>query len=208
MVRGCAADEAADYGRVHSTLSIGIHIDLGEWYYAQGAWVPAYEVVEIEQPGAVASEISKQLARFRQLLGREPTHIDSHQHVHLREPARAAFLSMSKQMRVPLRHLSAVRYCGEFYGQTADGLPLPEVITVNRLIDLIQDLPPGLTELGCHPGYAEDSNTTYHVERQLEVAVLCDARLRPALDSLGIELCSFSSANVRALRAENEQTET
>lgn len=52
-------------------------------------------------------------------------------------------------------------------------------------------LPPGLTELSCHPGYVTDLETMYRHERAAEVQVLCDPRIRAGLGAMGIELCSF-----------------
>src|SRR6266566_7386787 len=86
MVRWAAAAEAAAYGRTHPALSVGLHVDLGEWVYRDETWVALYEVVPLADRAAVTEEVSRQLAAFRRLMGREPTHIDSHQHVHRDEP--------------------------------------------------------------------------------------------------------------------------
>ncbi|HEX7625204.1 MAG TPA: ChbG/HpnK family deacetylase, partial [Anaeromyxobacteraceae bacterium] len=42
-------------------------------------------------PAAVEDALSRQLARFRDLRGAAPTHLDSHKHAHLHPAARAAF---------------------------------------------------------------------------------------------------------------------
>jgi len=64
-------------------------------------------------------------------------------------------------------------------------------ITVDALIAILRTLPAGKTELGCHPGLRRDSGGMYVLEREQEVAVLCDPRVRAALDSERIELISF-----------------
>ncbi len=195
MVRWTAVKPAAAYARAHSRLAVGIHVDLGEWVFNEGAWLPSYEVVPLDDEGRVADEVSGQLGDFRRLLGREPTHLDSHQHVHRREPVRSIMLGMAQQLGVPLRgHDRLVRYVGDFYGQTAEGLPLPGVISVERLIEILNTLPAGVTELGCHPGLGDDlGDSIYRRERAEEVKVLCDARVRAAIDSLGIRLCNFGA---------------
>src|SRR5437764_14850027 len=43
MVRWPAAVEAARYARRHPGLSLGLHVDLGEWAYLDGQWVLVYE---------------------------------------------------------------------------------------------------------------------------------------------------------------------
>ena len=44
MVRWPDAREAADYAR-DRTLSVGLHLDLGEWIYQDGEWRARYDVV-------------------------------------------------------------------------------------------------------------------------------------------------------------------
>ena len=191
MVRWPAAIEAAAYAR-RSSLSVGLHVDLGEWIYRDGEWQPRYEVLSEPSEDAVAEEIGRQLERFEALMGRPPTHLDSHQHVHRREPIRTALIEMALKLAVPLRHYTPyVRYRGDFYGQTAEGAPLPDAISVEKLINILKTLPPGYTELGCHPGEGEDLDSIYCGERAVELRVLCDPRVRVAIKAIGIELRSF-----------------
>jgi predicted glycoside hydrolase/deacetylase ChbG (UPF0249 family) len=193
MVGWPGAAEAATYSREHRDLSFGLHVDLGEWTYRDGAWVPLYEVVLMEDIAAVSNQVSYQLDTFRRLLGKDPTHIDSHQHAHLREPVRSIMIDVARHLGVPLRHYSSeVRYCGDFYGQTVEGLPFPSGISVDKMMNILAGLPPGLTELCCHPGEGVNLDTMYGNERLEEVKVLCDSRVQAAISALEIELCSFS----------------
>ena len=192
MVRQPAAASAAAYAREHGKISVGLHLDLGEWIYRHHEWVPLYSVVPTENAPAVRSEVGRQLAEFHRLVGRPPTHLDSHQHVHRREPVRSIMVKLSRQLRVPLRELdSRIHYCGDFYGQTGEGKRLAGVLSVAGLKRILASLPPGITELGCHPGYGEGLNTMYRAERALETKVLCRPEARAALTRLGITLCSF-----------------
>jgi chitin disaccharide deacetylase len=194
LVLRSAAVKAAEYGRRRPSLSLGLHIDLGEWVYRNESWIPLYRLVDLDGIAEVKKEISRQLDIFRNLIGKDPTHIDSHQHVHLREPARSIVLEIAEDLKVPVRDCnSAIRYCGGFYGQTREGLPYPEGISADRLIELLAQLQPGVTELGCHPGAGGDLDTTYDRERPQEVKALCEARVRTALIEMGIELGSFST---------------
>jgi predicted glycoside hydrolase/deacetylase ChbG (UPF0249 family) len=193
MVRPAGAADAVARARAHPALSVGLHLDLGEWAFRDGAWVALYEVAPLGDATAVAAEVRRQLEAFRALAGRDPTHLDSHQHVHTREPVRSVVSALARELEVPLRHVSpAVRYCGAFYGQTTDGVTLPDRIGVEALTAILAALPPGTTELACHPGYAGGLDTMYRDERAAEVAVLCDPRVRRALDAEGIELRSFA----------------
>ena len=88
MVRYPAAAEAAEYARRRPALSVGLHLDLGEWVYRGGGWAAAYEVVPPSDAAEVAAEVAYQLRNFGRLVGREPTHLDSHQHAHRSGPLR------------------------------------------------------------------------------------------------------------------------
>jgi chitin disaccharide deacetylase len=192
MVRWPAAAEAAAYARKHPTLSVGLHVDLGEQILRDGEWVPLYSVVPVQDEMAVGDEISRQIDLFNRLVGHAPTHLDSHQHVHLRQPARAILVEIAQRLGVPLRNCSGeVSYCGSFYGQADDGATLREVISVDGLIRILETLPAGCTELACHPGAECDLQTLYSRERLEELTVLCDPRVRAALTDMGIALRSF-----------------
>lgn len=192
MVRWQAAGEAASYWQEHPALSLGIHIDLGEWTYVGEGWVPVYEVVPVEDKAAVSEEVARQLGTFRRLVGKNPTHIDSHQHAHRSEPVRSVLKDAAAALGVPLRHFSpAINYCGDFYGQTGKGEPYPGPITVEGLTGILTALPPGVTELACHPGYGDGLETAYSEERAQELAVLCDSRVRACLRDEGVNLITF-----------------
>jgi predicted glycoside hydrolase/deacetylase ChbG (UPF0249 family) len=58
-------------------------------------------------------------------------------------------------------------------------------------VRIVEGLPEGVTEVACHPGYADDVETFYRTERAAEVAALCDPRARAAISAAGVALCSF-----------------
>lgn len=192
MTRWLAAGEAALYARAHPRLSVGLHFDLGEWIWREGRWEPIYTVVPLEDKAAVQDELFRQIESFRYLTGKDPSHLNSHQHVHLREPVRSLALAIAERFGIPLREVCPdIHYFMKFYGQTREGLPLPGGIGVERLIDALESLPCGLTVLVCHPGDAQDLRTVYQNERCRELKILCNPRIRTAIDRLGITLCTF-----------------
>jgi chitin disaccharide deacetylase len=193
MVRQGAAAEAVESSRACPALSLGLHLDLGEWRLCDGEWAALYEIVPLDSRRAVEDEVARQLEAFRRMVGRDPTHIDSHQHVHLREPVRSIVAACARELAVPLRRCdAAIRYCGEFYGQDADGAPLPARIAVEALIGILAGLPPGITELCCHPAADDDLDTMYSAERVRELEVLCDPRIGASIARMDIVLCSFA----------------
>jgi predicted glycoside hydrolase/deacetylase ChbG (UPF0249 family) len=197
MVRWPAAREAAAYVRDVGRLGLGLHVDLGEWVFRGGRWQPVYEVVPLDDSDAVAAEVGRQLAAFRELIGCEPDHLDSHQHVHREEPACGIFAGHGRELGMPVRHLTeGVRYCGDFFGQTGEGEPLAGALSVGALVDIISALPEGITELACHPGYARGLDSAYREEREREIAALCDPRVRQAVAAGQVELRTFGELAV------------
>jgi predicted glycoside hydrolase/deacetylase ChbG (UPF0249 family) len=186
MVRWQAAVDAARYAREHLDLSVGLHLDLSEWTYRNDEWVVVYGA---DVPAEL--ELERQLERFRLLVGREPTHLDSHQHVHREEPVASLLAQAAATLGVPLRERSGIAYEGGFYGQSGKGEPYPQGVTVASLVSLIERLPPGTTELGCHPGLDAELDSSYRLERLSEVSTLCDPRVAAAIDRECVRLRSF-----------------
>jgi predicted glycoside hydrolase/deacetylase ChbG (UPF0249 family) len=190
MVRWPAAEHAA---RNAGQLDLGLHIDLGEWVCHEGQWRARYERVSMDDPRAIEAEVRFQLDEFRRLTGTMPTHIDSHQHVHLHEPAFSVARRLADELSVALRTCTQnVRYCGSFYGQSETGAPRPAAIGVAALVRLLGELRPGITELCCHPGEDAQLDSTYCRERFQEVEVLCRPEIREAIETHGIRLVTFA----------------
>jgi predicted glycoside hydrolase/deacetylase ChbG (UPF0249 family) len=203
MVNRAAAREAGDYGREHPELAVGLHVELRRWQVQRRPWSRVWTTEQLLR--LVVKDVTAQLDRFRALIGRDPTHIDSHQHRH-RDPAvRPIFENLAQELNVPLRHFdSRIRFCGDFYGHDGAGRPDPDAITPKTLIMVLEALPAGVTELGCHPGYTEGLDTWYRSERVREVKTLCEPEVREAVERFQIELVSFGSladhANARSKR--------
>lgn len=169
MVGRPAARAAVEGLATHPDLAAGLHLEPGD--------------------------CRAQLERFRALVGRDPTHLDSHRHVHEAEPGKAMAEEMAAGLGVPLRN-RAIRYEGGFYGRPA-GRPAPEAISPERLIELIRSLPPGWTEIGCHPAAGPVPISSYDAERQIELETLRDPQVRNLLNVSDIRLCSFAQVGAR-----------
>jgi predicted glycoside hydrolase/deacetylase ChbG (UPF0249 family) len=189
-----ASLDAAEEALKRPELSIGLHVDLGEWVYRGHAWEPRYVRAPLDDRHAIAAEIDRQLRAFQRLLGADPTHIDSHQHVHLRASAWSILCSLADLLAVPLRHRGGlVRYCGAFYGQSSGGKPSLERISPNALRATLAGLDDGITELACHPGYADDLASSYGPQREIEVRTLCHESVPAIVAQKDIALDTFRS---------------
>jgi len=192
MVRWPAAEPASELAHERPPLSVGLHVDLAEWAFREDRWRPVYERVPVADAWAVAKEVDAQLDLFRALVGRDPSHLDSHQHAHRSDVVHSVLRERAAGLGVPLREEApGIRYCGAFYAQLETGEPYPEGITSERLLETLAGLTEGLTELGCHPALHVDFDSAYTVERLEEVRTLCDPRVKACVRELGLELTSF-----------------
>src|SRR6266849_1830331 len=127
MTRWPSSAQAAALARDRPRLSLGLHVDLGEWAYRDETWVQLYSVARSDDPEGLARELGRQLETFRLIVGADPSHLDSHQHVHREEPLRSLMVEAARGLGIPLRDAAAhVRYDGSFYGQSGRGFPVPE----------------------------------------------------------------------------------
>lgn len=204
MVLRPAAKHAVTAARLHTDLSIGLHLDLCEWVYANDEWQLSYEIIRLSDMRAVKNELHRQLNLFKSLTGNAPSHIDSHQHVHRSEPIRSIVLDVARQLDIPVREETpGIAYTGRFYGQTNKGESYPDGISRSSLIHLLQILPNGTTELACHPAKRVDFQSVYNKERVMEHEVLCDAGIARTVSNAGIQLTSFQGRTLSGTLPDN-----
>jgi chitin disaccharide deacetylase len=184
MVTGRALDEAVSMSRDYPALAVGLHWDVrGE----------GERDFDLENVAAVRDEFRRQLDVFHRRLGRMPTHVDSHCHVHRQRHLRPVFRELVGPLGVSLRDEGPVRFIGGFYAQWEWRVTNLEYVRVPFLLRLLrEEVAPGWTELSCHPGHhSDDFASVYLAEREEEVRTLTDLRIREAIQDLGIQLVSF-----------------
>ncbi|MBV9605554.1 MAG: ChbG/HpnK family deacetylase [Solirubrobacterales bacterium] len=178
MVDRDAATEAAALAEQHPALSVGLH------FVEDGPG--------IDDPAHVAREFARQLGRFRELMGAEPTHVDSHHHVHVRRLS--TFAPLVAPLGVPLRGDGRVPYVGAFFAHPEPGVVDHDRIREPFLLRLLGEIPAdaGFTELGCHPGLVTDElSSSYTHEREIELGVLTAPDLPARIDGLGLVLANY-----------------
>jgi predicted glycoside hydrolase/deacetylase ChbG (UPF0249 family) len=167
---------------------------------AQGRLPAKPEGHRSPDPGQVLAEARAQLALFRDLMGRNPTHFDSHHHSHrlpvvfdalcvlAREtslPVRCASPGMVAQLR-SLRVATTDAFVEDFFG---------DAVSFETLARILGELPEGTTELMCHPAEVDDelrNSSSYADARARELAVLTSAAARSAVSERDIRLVRFS----------------
>ena len=190
MVLCPAASDAARLAGEHPELAVGLHWDLDS---------EAARRVDLDDPVAVMTELARQLDAFRELMGRPPTHVDSHHHIHREPEIDPIARKLAAPLGVPLRGDGRVNYIGGFYGQWEHGVTDLHHVSVEFLTWILRnEVVAGWTEIGCHPGHLRgDLATTYYSEREVELATLTDPRVRHEIDALGIRLASYADLEPR-----------
>ena len=188
-------------------LPIGLHLNLSRGAPLSALFPPSMlragvldeALVDSLPPEAVAEEAEAQLARAEELLGRRPTHVDVHRHLHrfpavleglcrLAGPRGLPVRALDERMRAELRR-AGVRTTDHFVGEAGG----EAYWTEQRFAGTVAGLAEGTTELMCHPGYPpRETRTSYALQRAVELATLTSAAARRALDEAGVTLASFA----------------
>ena len=175
MVNRPASEAAAALAREAPALSVGLHLEL------EGA------------PAARARPaVEAQLDRFERLMGRPPTHLDSHHDVHHNPSVLPRVFESAARLGIPVRGHSPVALFHKFYGRWG-GEAHTEQVGVASLVAMLEtEIGEGITELICHPGHVDaELTSSYALEREAELRTLCDAPVRAALQRAGIRLVGF-----------------
>jgi predicted glycoside hydrolase/deacetylase ChbG (UPF0249 family) len=184
MVNTPGTREAVALAAGRPQLSLGLHANFTN---------EAQRLVEFDEPEVCRAELRRQFDSFCQLVGRPPTHLDSHQHIHRRRPCQQSFRELAAEHGLPLRDQAPVTFKGGFYGQWEYGVSDPSKVSYAALTRILgNELVSGVYELACHPGYFDaEAEYVYHRERELELGALLDRRFPAFLREHGIRLIGY-----------------
>jgi len=148
-------------------------------------------------------EFRAQYWRARELIARQPTHVDTHHWVHDHPALEWAIGELGRETGAAVR----IHSDDQRDRLRARGVRTPEhfarefqyegKVGVEPLLALLERLATrsGVTELMCHPGAADEAlkrRSGYARERPMELATLTDPRVRTAVKDLGITLATFA----------------
>jgi predicted glycoside hydrolase/deacetylase ChbG (UPF0249 family) len=184
MVNAPRARQAVALAATRPALSLGLHVN----FTNEGE-----RLVEFGDEASCREGLERQLEAFQALVGRPPTHLDSHQHVHRGRSTRPVFQAAAARLGVHLRDEPPVTYKGGFYGQWTHGVSEPDKVSVAFLARMLrEEFTGGVYELCCHPGYLDPAaSLVYHRDRELELATLTDPRIRAVLAEAGLRLAGW-----------------
>ena len=211
------SEDAAGLARSTASLGVGLHLT-----FSYGPPV-APDVASLLgddrrllrnlhalQTSARADDIDRearaQFQRFIGLMGRLPTHLDSHQHVHTWPQSVEVIARLASEHQIPVRavnvdHRDLLRshgvpttlaFINEFY--------VPGSMTLEGLLRVLRSVPNrNLTELMCHPGYDDPvlGDSSFRAQREDEMRFLCSEDVREALLQTDIELVDYQMVHGR-----------
>jgi chitin disaccharide deacetylase len=147
----------------------------------------------------VRAEVEAQIERFDKLVGRLPTHLDTHHHVGLYAPVREVVLGVARTLGLAVRsqdeaararaRSAGLRTTDHFFGESG-----PDAYwSAARTLGHLRALPPGVSEFMCHPGRFDDDlgYSRYGRQREVEMIGLGAPAARAASAALGIQLRHF-----------------
>jgi predicted glycoside hydrolase/deacetylase ChbG (UPF0249 family) len=206
-----AAQDAARLASEAPGLGVGLHLaftggapvlrpsELPRLVDASGR-LPA-SVDRLGEAGAVEvlAEARAQFRRFRELVGRPPTHFDTYHHAHRYPAVLDAVVTLAWETGLPVRSLSpemrsrferegiptTERFVESFSGEGA---------TLERLLRVLSGLDLETAELVCHPAVVDDdlrATSDYSESRARELEILTHLEARQAVQAAGIRLIHF-----------------
>lgn len=207
---------AAAFARATPSLDVGVHLvvtfdrplvdpaRVRSLVDRDGNFLRPRELLsrEIDRDEAL-TEYRAQYRKASELLGREPTHLDSHHWVHDHPALEWAIGELAQKTGAAVRiHSDAQRD-----RLRARGIRTPDLfarefqydgkVDVEPLLALLERLAArtGVVELMCHPGESDEGllrRSGYARERPTELATLIDPRVRAKVTELGIALATFA----------------
>jgi len=188
-------------------LAVGLHLNLARfspvWISFPTELLDQRELSEAMAarlpPGVVEKETLAQLDRFESLLGRPPTHVDVHKHLHTNASVLEGLRAAAATRGLPVRAINepmrkALRSSGlatpdHFIGDAG----AQAYWTLSRLRQALEHLAPGVTELMCHPGYAPTTvRSGYSVQREVELETFIHPSARSLLDRFQVSVADFT----------------
>ncbi|MBI5955027.1 MAG: carbohydrate deacetylase [Chloroflexi bacterium] len=178
------------------------------------AYMPFLENRQRMDINEVKLEWCAQIETFVKAAGRKPTHLDSHHHFSFCSPALfEAMLALATEygcairfpfsgdeimdelkdtyLKVPsLMQQAAIRHPDVFVADFYD-----DHATLEELLQIINNLKDGTTEIMCHPGYVDDAfgkESIYNKQRNIEREILTSPSIKQVIQANQIELISFA----------------
>lgn len=192
MINGQATREAVKLAKENPGLGLGLHFVLTD-EDARGLRV-AQKAIGVVFAKKVGEELNAQFKKFQRLIGKIPDHIDAHHHVHKLPRIYPYFAKITQEYKIPLRDMGKVKFIDKFFGMNEiTGAEEFKRVRIGSLLKILRELPDGISELMCHPGYVTpDLKSSYNKHREIELKTLIDPRVKEFIKKENIKLINFS----------------
>ncbi len=183
-------EDAVVLAKDNPKLSIGIHIDLDEFFEIDHT---VGRIVGYKQSNLDKEKIMSELRKQIDLLfskGIVPDHLSGHHHVHLVKEVFYVVVELMKEYKIPaMRFHSKIMFDPSLYNEFKQVLDQNGIIYAPHFIEGWYwgniDEPYTVAELMTHPGYGE-------LWREYELSSSCDPRLKMYLREKGIQLITYA----------------
>ena len=225
MAGGVEFEHAVQLAKETPSLDVGCHLTLLQGTSALTgrplpadirALLTAIAWRKIDLYSELSAQVRKILAA-----GLAPTHLDAHKHTHVLPPVASAIARIVQEfgirwVRKPfdfggldgaagwsarLMHTQRpglqrkLRNAGAVTTDHFAGFALTGYLDETRLLDLLEKLPEGATELMCHPGFCREqlraSQTRLKESREIELRALTSQKVRAVLEARGIRITNY-----------------
>jgi predicted glycoside hydrolase/deacetylase ChbG (UPF0249 family) len=228
MATGAAFDHAVALAHQNPGLDVGVHLVLvGSDGFPPTVARLIGELVAGRI--RVYDELSAQVRKVREA-GIRPSHLDTHKHTHLLPPVLDAVARIASEFQIPWvrrpfdlpLHAGGVPWQRQAVSRglgfararfhrvltrhgcrTTDhfaGFQITGHYDGVELARLIRQLPEGVTEFMCHPGFCTEelqaARTRLKESRQRELDALTSAEVRAAIQESGVTLASYGDISV------------
>ncbi|MEG2917438.1 MAG: chitin disaccharide deacetylase [Clostridium sp.] len=207
MTNMAECDHALNLIKDNPNLGVGIHLvltagkpisnNVPSLINGDGYFKKINDIIMNGKVEDIKREFISQIERFYSL-GLNPSHIDSHHHVHGIEGINPIVLELSKEYSIPVRNVNnrkfseddgvkTTEYFSEkFYGKNISTDYLKELLSETRGYESV--------EIMCHPAYIDYelyNMSSYNKERAKELFVLTSSNIKEFIKAQHIQLISY-----------------
>lgn len=223
MATGSAFDHAAALARENRTLDVGVHLVLVGSEGLPATVFQLARQIALGRI-SIFDELARQVRKVRNA-GIWPSHLDTHKHTHLLPPVLSAVARIASEFQIPwvrrpfdlplngggipwqrrtvskalgFARLGFHRVLTRHGCRTTDyfaGFQMTGHYDAAELARLIRQLPEGVTEFMCHPGFCtqelQASHTRLKESRRRELDALTSTVVRKAMEESNVTLARY-----------------
>ena len=200
MVNMAHFDEAVEIIANHQLKNIGLHFNLTEGtpilathrtiVDEKGDFLRDLHVQSKINPQEIVDEVEAQYQKAIKA-GVKINHLDTHHHLHMTQSLRKIFGDFAKKYNLPLRKvahtsrnpLNRIQLNADLrrvncFTPYFSSLFYDENATEEILVSLLEKYKGKDIEIMCHPGFEDENNGEYNMERKRELEVLTSERIK------------------------------